>query len=161
MEQARELRRAGKLDEAISKLNDVVRENPDDYLATYNLALAYGDKHEYNESLAAFKAATTIQKKYDIKDSTLYNSMGWAQLLATDYLGAEESFKTAERGFGNLSPDSKRRLLNNIGLLYMYKKDYNKAENYFRRSADQYGSSLARDNLVTLAIVRKAKAATQ
>jgi Tfp pilus assembly protein PilF len=159
LEQARELRRTGKLDEAIGRLNEVVQENPDYYLATYNLALAYAEKNKYKEAFGAFKKAAELQRKYAIKDPTLYNSWGWAQLLAGDYGAAEQSFKTTENEFASLSPQSQQRLLNNFGVLYMYMKDYNKAETYFQRSVAEYNSSLARDNLAALKNVRRAKAA--
>jgi Tfp pilus assembly protein PilF len=161
LDRARTLRRGDKYDESIRALQEVLRENPDYYLASYNLALAYADSGAYSRALEQFEHAERLQNRFGIKDPTLHNSYGWAQLLAGKYDSAEQTFKKAEAQFDLLTADSKRRLLNNIGILYQHKKDYAAADRYLKRAAEEYGSSLARDNLRTNELLQQQQAQQQ
>ena len=147
LDRARTLRRTEGGAQSISVLETLVRENPDYYLARYNLALAYAESNDLPRAVTQFQEAQKLQDKYRISDPTLYNSLGWANLLRGNYVDAEAAFKKAESQFGSLPDESQRRLLNNMGVLYQYKKDYDKAETYFKRSAENHSSTLGQHSL--------------
>ncbi len=160
-DQAAELRRQGKLDKAIPMLEELTARNPDYYRAQSSLALAYAETKHYDKAEARFKSAAQLQKKLHITDPTLFNSFGWMSLVNGDYKTAEVQFQNAERDFDKLSPDSKRKLLNNTGLLYMYKQNYPKANVYLERAAKEFDSDLAKENLKTLEVLKARTAKAQ
>ncbi len=156
LDEAAQLRSAGKTDEAIGVLSALTKSNPNYYSAQYNLGLAYADKKQYAQAKQHLQAAADLQQKYRIVDPTLYNSLGWTYLIQNDYAHAEQYLGSAYKQFDKLpTPDAKRKLLNNYGLLYLSKGDHAKAEPLLTRAANEYNSELAKENLTTLQEVRK------
>ena len=152
LEEGRQLRRSGELNDAIERLRSLTQDQPDYYLAHYNLALAYVNKKEFGEAIESFTRALEIKQAFAIPEATIYNSIGWAYLLKGDYSRSEEYLLigTEKENQDILSQRSKQKLFNNIGLLYMNRGDPELSEKYLRQAAEEYGSSLARKHLETL-----------
>lgn len=163
LEAGRKLRRSDKFDKAIEKLQSLTQDQPDYYLAHYNLALTYVHKKDFDEAIKSFTKALEIKQKAEIPEATIYNSIGWAYFLNGDYAKAEKYFLIGieKENQDILTRKSKQKLFNNIGLLYMYKGDLELSEKYLKQAAEVFGSSLARrnlDRLYELKVSQKKKA---
>ncbi len=145
---ARLKRIAGNSDQAITILADVVKRNPNFFSAQYNLGLAYLNKKQNDDGIAALEKAAALKRSIpSITDASIFNSLGWAYMLKGDYVNAEASLKEGERNVDLLSDDSKRRLYTNTGWLYMNTGRFNEAEKYLKKVNDKYDSKFARENL--------------
>lgn len=142
LDQAVELRRIGKLNEAIPLLKSITEEQPIYYRAHYNLALAYTDSDHFEDALAAFKQAEELRANEKIDDPTLDNSIGWAYLLEGNYDEASKYFEAAIQQSDNMSSFSKARLFNNYAQVKIYQGDLATAKLYLEK-AIQNGSSIA------------------
>ncbi len=147
MEEARQLKRSGELDQAINKFQSLIQDKPNYYLACYNLALAYVQKKEYKVAIKWFSKAIHIKKEANINEATIYNSLGWTLMLMGDYSKSEKYFLLGKENEDLLSPRSKQKLYNNLGYLYLNKGELDLSEQYFTKSAQEYGSKLAQQNL--------------
>ena len=161
---AQTLRRKGSTTQSIGMLKNIVAQNPDYFLAWYNLGLAYTDKGDYVNGSAALDKAIAIQLKLlasnQIKpEFTIYNTAGWAHMQLNQYDIAEKYFKVALVNLKQLpSQDSQSRVLNNYGLLKMKQGDYSDAKKYFTQ-ASQLGNPMAKDNIAYLEKIQKLKKA--
>ncbi len=144
---AREMRKKGEADAAIEKLKAIIKKQPDYYLAHYNLALALARKRKYGEAIKYFEKAIEIKKKKNISDPGIYNSFGWVLLLKGDYDRAEKYLLLALSREKELKKKDVKKILNNLGLLYLYKRNLPKSEKFFRRAAKEFNSLLAKNNL--------------
>lgn len=152
LEVARQLRKNGKIADAIKRLRSLIRDEPNYYRAHYNLALAYVFKKDYDEAIKSFKKALEIKQYSNITDATIYNSIGWFYFLKGNYGKSEEYFKIAmkKENLDLLTIESKQKLFNNIGVLYMNMGELELSKKYWNKSVDEYNSSQARKNLEML-----------
>ncbi len=154
MEQARQLRLAGNAIQSIAILEPVVGANPDYFSAAYNAGLAYSDLHQYDKAVETLSKARQIREKSNLSDATIYNSLGYTLILAGYPRQAEEVFLEGLKHENLLTVDSKRRLYNNLGNLYLNVGKYAEAEKYLADAAEKYQSDVARNNLRVLRAAR-------
>lgn len=148
METARSLRRAGDLETAATQLQTLLESQPDYYLATYNLALAFTDSKKYADAETYYLKAIAIAKSNNITDYSLYNSFGWMYLVSGNFIKAEEYFDVALNNIDKIpTEDGKRKLYNNAGLNFIYLGKYKKAKEALEIAAAQYQSATATKNL--------------
>lgn len=152
--QAKALRKNGRSAESIRLLTEVVTARPDYYLATYNLALAYSESGDLKNGTHFFEVAIGLQKTKAPSDWTVYNSAGWAYMLAGQKKRAEELMLIAHQHLDQLGRDSQKKNLNNLGYFYMVKGDFSKSEQFLNKAADM-NSDLAKENLSTLKKLKK------
>jgi Flp pilus assembly protein TadD len=146
--QAKDERRAGNSVEAAAHLYALTQRAPDYYLAHYNLALVLAERGDLGGAIDSFNRAIQIRDAEELPEWTIFNSAGWAHLLAGDLETAERLLWRGVDGFDKLDERSRRKLLNNLGLVYVYKREFDKARPYLKRAADEYKSDLARKNLL-------------
>lgn len=149
--------KAGKAEDAIPKLEMVVRSYPDLYSANFNLGIAYAAGGKYSKAVPYFESAKMLQDKQNIKDPRIYNSLGWAYTLDGKYKKAEETFLIGLSKKEGLSRDSQEKLYNNLGILYLTTGDLEKSKNAFSIADTKLGSSVAKENLQLVGRVQKAK----
>lgn len=161
LEKGRQLRRAGKFEDATKKLSAITDSQPDYFLAQYNLALAHAQSEDYEQAVMAFEEALRIREEQGIAEATVYNSAAWTYMLAGDYNRSEQLFKIALKGENQelLSKESKRRLLNNVGLLYMYMGDLGQSREHLQKADSVYGGTLVQKNLDLLMSLETAQRA--
>ncbi|MGF6549360.1 tetratricopeptide repeat protein [Paraburkholderia youngii] len=147
IDQAKEARAAGESKKAVSILEPIVKKDPNNYSAVFNLGLAYMDLGETSDGIDALGKAKNIAIKEQLPDKQSINSYGWALLVSGDYLGANNAFKEAESRWSDLDDETKRKVLNNEGLTLTYMGRYSEAESYFKRAAQEFDSPLAKQNL--------------
>jgi tetratricopeptide (TPR) repeat protein len=159
---AQSLRKAGRYQESIPVFIELVKQNPDYFLAWYNLGLAYTAKNDFNNGAKALEKAIQVQLRLLEGDRikpefTVYNTAAWALMQLNDYDKAERYLKVSYDNLDKLpSKDSQSRVLNNYGLLKMKQSDYEGAKKLFN-AALALGNPIARDNLVALERLRKMK----
>ncbi len=158
VENARELDRQKRSPEAAAILKAVTQAHPDYYRAQFNLGIVLAENKDFAGASRAFDAAVALKESKGIPDATVYNSAGWAYLLAGDYKKAEIALKKAEAAGDQLPVESRKRLYNNLGLLYLYTGDHGKSETYMKKASDELGSKLATENLKLLSTVKAARA---
>ncbi|MBI5695970.1 MAG: tetratricopeptide repeat protein [Nitrospirae bacterium] len=155
MESGRNLRRQGKFKESYARFNRAISVAPEYFLAHYNLGLAYADANELDKAIDSLETAKSIREKFNIKDATIYNSLGYTYLLAGKYENAEKSFFDCKKNESLLSTTSKQKLYNNMGVLYQFWGKFDKSENAYKTAKEKYESNKAGNNLVSLNNTRK------
>lgn len=155
LQAARSLRRQQDYDRAIEAFEDLVRAEPDYYRAHYNLGLAYADSGEYEKAIEALEEALTIRNEERLPEYTIFNSIGWVHLLKGDYSAAERHFQAGLDQVERLDDDSHLRVLNNLGLLYLYSGRYQEAQETLESAVEEFGSETASRSLELLQAVRK------
>jgi len=155
MAEARAQRRAGDYEAAIERLQALVEQQPDYYLAWYNLGLARAQANETDAAMEALQRALELKERLDIPDPTIYNSLGWGHYLRGDYLAAKPLLEKAVEQ-QQLSDRSRQKALNNLGVVLMRLQDYEGAEQSFQEAAE-LGSSRAEANLKVVSAVRSVK----
>jgi Flp pilus assembly protein TadD len=145
VQQARQLRLQGNPAESAKVLGAVVEAHPNDFRAQYNLGLAFHGTGDTPAAIGALQKAKTINEKDKIGDATIYNSLGWVYLQSGDYTQALKEFKTAEKpqNFSALTPESQRKVLNNIGVTYAYVGEAKLANDYFAKAKTVPAASTA------------------
>lgn len=158
-DEARQLRKNGQYDEAITKFKELIEIEPEYYLAHYNLALAYLSKKETELAIEYFNSAVEIREKNNLPETSIYNTLGYVYYKNGDYANAERFYKEGlkEENYALLSESSKRKINNNIGVLYMHDGQYDKSEKYLQVSANTFDSRQAEYNLERLNQYQNAK----
>lgn len=150
MNEAQALRRQGEHEAAIGQLNRLVREQPDYYLAWYSLGLAHAALQQYDEATRAFDRALAIREEKGIEEYTILNSSGWVLMLQGRYDPAEDRFRQA-LALGDKLPEASRvKVLNNLGLLSVYRGDTQQARKYLDQAVKKYDSGQAQRSLELL-----------
>lgn len=144
------MQEAGETDKAIAQFKTVIEKQPDYFAAYYNLGLALVEKNSYASGIEALEKAREIRERSQLKDATIYNSLGWAYMLSGDKDQAEKYFSQGIKNEGTLSAESRARLYNNSGWLYMSTGQYKQARAALTTAATQYKSKSAMENLNTL-----------
>ncbi|MEM6764506.1 MAG: ATP-binding protein [Bacteroidota bacterium] len=114
-------------------------KDEDDKLTAHlrnSLGIAYKNIANYNKALTYFLAA--LEYWEEVNDKNQYNALlnvGNTYMYLNDYTRAEDNFRKAlvlTRDFG--TPNAETRILNSLGLLFLEKKEYAKANNFFKQS---------------------------
>lgn len=147
LKSARTLRSSRELPQAQSVLRELIQEKPDYYLAHYNLGMTYLEQARYDEGIRQLEQATAIREQQGIPEYSIYNTLGWAHLNAENYRAAEQSFRKVLAHEDEIDPQLTRRALDNLGLLYYIRQDFNAAREVLTRSVRDYHSSAALDTL--------------
>jgi tetratricopeptide (TPR) repeat protein len=154
---ARMLRKLKQPKEAIPVLQALVARQPDYFNAQYELGLAISDTiDDIRKAIPELEKAAALKRRLpEIKDSHVFNSLGWAYMYTGQTSRAEAAFKEAESQLAQLEPDVRRRLYNNLGVLYLNTGRRVEANKYLLLAAHKYGSTQAQVNLRTLDAVNK------
>jgi uncharacterized protein HemY len=109
--------------------------------AAITKALILADQHKFPEAESFLQQAIDIQQKCAStpqfkSDYTVYNTLGWVQLVRGDQRKAEESFKAALAHAGELTPASVARTKSNLGYLYFSNGEFAKAQPFLKDAAD-------------------------
>jgi Tfp pilus assembly protein PilF len=127
------------LDQAAAELQQVLNKRPDYYRALFNLGLIYQSEEKTDLAVQYLSKAKQVRDDYHIDDSSILNSLGWAQMQAGKLDDAERNLLEAvNHPSGNKSTDE--RALNNLGYVYLQKGQSDKARTYLNRSRQQYQS---------------------
>jgi len=140
----------GNRAQAETALKTLIGKQPDYYAANYDLGLILADQGIYPEAVSYLETAKSIRERKQVKDATIYNSLGWAYMLKGDTQSALANFNTGKANEEKLTLESRARLYNNLGLLYMSTGQYSESRQALQVAADKYGNKLATQNLVTL-----------
>lgn len=149
LEEARQLRKNNNNVEAINKLRHLLEIEPEYYLAHYNLALSFLSINEYDSAITYFITALEIREKYLLPETSIYNTLGYTYYTIGDYSNAEKYYLEGikEENQELLTENSKQKLYNNTGLLYMNNGLYKESEFYLQYSLDSFNSKQAEYNL--------------
>ena len=160
--QARTLRYAGRFDEADRVLNAVLRQNPNDYMAQYNLGLVYEARAArlvampgpdrvalLNKSAAALEKALALRIRGNISEYTIYNTLGYVYLQLGDVTNADRVLTAGIPFVDKLTATSRAKFQANQGYLASLKGQPKAASNYFNKAA-QGGNPAAQSNAARL-----------
>lgn len=155
--QAREARLAKNASKAIAIVEQPLKQSPDCYILNYSYGLSLVESGDPTKGATYLKKAYDLRERDNINDYAIYNSLGWAYLLKGEYFLAAEVFDKALNGepWAKISRETQQRVLNNSGLLYLYMGRYDEAEKNLKQAANEYGSTLAKENLKRLEESRK------
>lgn len=140
----------GNTAKAVLELKQLIRESPEYYAARYQLASILAEQKKYDEAVHGFLNALKVCEELGIKDYTVFNALGWVYFLKGDYENAEKYLKTAERNLDKLPKEVQVKVLNNLGTLNLYKKEFSRSRQYFDSAAGKYDSRYARQYLEKL-----------
>ncbi|PBJ21592.1 photosystem I assembly protein Ycf3 [Pseudomonas ogarae] len=135
---------------AKKELEAYVKSNPESYSGYSALGKATAFEGDYKQSIDYFEQAKEIKENRNIPDASIYNSIGWVKFLNGDAQGAIVDIETAITRKDELDPKVAEAALNNLGLIYMYGNQGDKAKENFDKAVLDYGSKYARDNLVLM-----------
>jgi tetratricopeptide (TPR) repeat protein len=144
-----------RLPQAVSSFEQALSHQTNYFAGHYNLGLAYVEGKEYNKGIASLLRALEILQKNKLKDATIYNSLGWAYLLAGQHAEAERYLLLGKQNEAQLSTASQARLYNNMGWLYLHTGQYAKARPPLEHAANKLNSPTAKQNLQLLNTVEK------
>ena len=147
VERGKDARLDGDYHSAVKFLAPVVKAEPDNYTAEFNLGLAYVGLGKTADGVDTLKKAKQLAIEQKISDKQVFNSYGWALLVDGDFRKADSAFVDAESQWAQLDPQTKKKLLNNHGLALMYMGKYSDAEVYFNRAINEFDNSQAKINL--------------
>lgn len=146
LNQAKQLRVAGNLAGSERVVQEVLRQSPGHFRATYTLGLIQLDRGQSEAGVRTLNAAVTGLKGRPAPDPTIYNTLGWAQMKAGRFEQAEAAFKLGYADRARLTPASRQKLLNNMSLLYRLKGQPGVGKQYVQEAA-RAGSPQAQTTL--------------
>ena len=152
IDQGRTLRIDGNIDQSIQTLKEVVAKDPSNFRGLYNLAMALAESPQKDAAAGDFAKAIELGEEQGMPDPTIYNSYGWYLTQQGKFAEAQLQYDKGMKYFDKLPDDSKQRLLNNIGLLYLQTGQIDKAEAQFAQTADKSAGAER-----SLAIIRTIK----
>lgn len=138
-------------------LKTYVESNPESYSAYSALGKATALEGDYKQSINYFEQAKAIKESNDILDASIYNSMGWVRFLSGDTAGAIVDINTAIENKSNMDPKVAEAAYNNLGLIYMYNDENDKAKANFDKAVLDYNSGYARENLMLIDNLEKSR----
>jgi tetratricopeptide (TPR) repeat protein len=159
LEQARQARFAGRIDDAERLLIVTLRTDPTNYLALYNMGLVY-EARAVRAPLGELRlrhyktAAQWLEKAYRSPGRahagadafTIYNSLGAMYLGLGDLTNARRYLQNGLKYQSRLNDFSKGRLFANVGYFYALQGDIPQARRYFESGAN-LDSAFAKDSL--------------
>jgi len=154
LDQAKKDRIAGKRDAAASTVDSILAVNPNYFRALYTKGLLLADEHNFTAAETPLQKAIEVQQKCAStpqfkSDYTVYNTLGWVQLVNGKPGKAEQSFNTALAHADQLSPASVARTKSNLGYLYFSNGEFSKAQPLLQQAAAA-GNANAANTLNTL-----------
>jgi Flp pilus assembly protein TadD len=144
-----------KYGQAISSFEKALSHQPNHFAAHYNLGLALTEQKDYSKGIAALERARELREKEKLKDVTIYNSLGWAYILAGQNTDAEKYLLIAEKNETQLITASQARVYNNLGWLYLTTGQLDKARSPLEHASTRLNSATAKQNLALLESVEK------
>ena len=162
LEQGRNARRAGQVDEAERHFRLALREDPQNYLALYNMGLVYGDRaarapagaarlRHYRTSAEWLERAVRAPGRASAGEHavTIYNTLGLAYLALGEHARAARYLTLGLRARRRLSDESRGRLYANVGYYFALEGDATRACWFFREGG-RLESRFARENFERL-----------
>jgi tetratricopeptide (TPR) repeat protein len=119
----------GNYTQALKELLEAEKIYADDYILQNYLGLAYLNKNKFDLAIAHFKKAIQLKPGY----APALNNLGTAYLMAKDWDRAIEIFEAVTKDLLYATPHYP---LANLGYAYYNKKDYQKAEAYYRKALE-------------------------
>ena len=133
----------------IERLETLCRSQPRNADARFELGSELLKARRYEKAIAAFETTASLQERAGSPDPKTYNALGWTQMLAGDYRAAEKALRKAMEHEGSADVTLRRKIFNNLGVLYIRMSDYDRARQFLTRAAD-LGSATARRELAKL-----------
>ena len=109
--------------------------DPKNFRARYTQGLLQNDQ---GDTAGAIRTLTAVIQDLGGKpapDPAIYNTLGWFCMSQGDTAAAEHWYLVGYADKARLKPDSRQKLLNNLGNLYLIKGDKASAARYFAESA--------------------------
>lgn len=144
-----------KYGQAIASFEKALSHQPSYFAAHYNLGLALIEQKDYGKGVEALQRAREIREKEKLKDATIYNSLGWAYMLAGQNTEAEKYLLMAKENEAKLTIASQARVYNNLGWLYLTTGQLDKARAPLVHASTRLNSATAKQNLALLDAVEK------
>ena len=159
LDKARQERIAGNKDAAAHAVDSILAENPNYFRALYTKGLLLADEHNFTAAEEPLQKAIEVQQKCASTpqfkgDYSVYNTLGWVQLVNGNPRKAEQSFNTALAHSAQLSPASVARTKSNLGYLYFSNGEFSKAQPLLQQAADA-GNANAANTLGALGQAQK------
>lgn len=156
-------RQSRSFQKAITEIRPLLQQNPNCFNLNRSLGLTFAEQGDFKQAIFYLKKAGELIDQAGSDDNGIYNSLGWAYMLDGDYSNAEEKFTRAqsEEIWQTLKVETKLKVLNNSGLLYIYMGRYDEAEKYLNRATNEYGSVLAKNNLMRLQKMKAQRASSK
>jgi tetratricopeptide (TPR) repeat protein len=118
LNQAKQQRISGDLSGAQRSVAAVLAADPGHFRANYQLGLIQLDQGRRKDGVATLRKTIEGLKGAPAPDPTIYNTLGWALLQSGQLYAAEKPFLQGYAERARLTPASRAKLLNNMGLLY-------------------------------------------
>lgn len=157
VKEALDLYKAGKYDEAINKYDALLRINPKDPVAHFNLGAAYQAKKDIDQAIAEYKQAMNFDSKNDDYKKALETALELKALpieeaaekkhTAKDYRGAIELYNQAI----TIRPKNAPWWYNLAGAQYAF-EDYPAAKESYKKALELDPAGQA-DNAYRIAII--------
>ena len=96
----------GDTEAAITMLNEIIKQDPSNYLYYFNRGVGYQDLGEYYKAISDFTVSLELEE-----DEDAYNRRGVCKYMLSDYESSIEDFENCLR-IDDLHPDARRNLLN-------------------------------------------------
>ncbi len=138
---SKELRYAGRLDEAANVLRPVLARDPKHYLANYNMGLVEEARAQRLTSEAKrfrlltavvyLERALAVNALQKPREYTIFNTLGYVYLQLNDIANAERVLSAGLQFVNLLSAASRAKLYNNLGYLNTLKGDRAAAIKYY------------------------------
>lgn len=141
LDQSRNLRGAHQPDRAIAVAQTVLKKSPQDFRAVYTIGLAMIDKGDVAGGMKKLnQAADLLHDRYAACGAangwySIYNTLGAEYYDQGKYGLAESNLNLAYSKFATLNADTQKKLLNNLGLLYLHNGDLAKSRAYYEKAA--------------------------
>lgn len=154
-------RSAGQLDQAEATLRNILKTDPNHYLANYNMGLIYEARAQMLQatertpllliSASWLERTRTLRNnpKLNIQEYTIYNTLGYVYLQLREITKAEAVLTEGKQYEMLLSATARAKLNNNFGYLASLKGDRAAASVYFNKSA-RIGNPVAQRNVARL-----------
>ncbi len=157
LRQARDARLAGDLPRAMQLVQGVLRREPLNYLALYNMGLIAEARAQrappgperarhLRDAAQWLERARAQRGPQNIKEATIFNTLGVVYLQLGELEKAETALMEGKRHEASLSPHSRGKLYSNIGYLNALKGDTRAALPALEQ-ATQLDNRNAADNL--------------
>lgn len=155
--QAKTARYAGDLDQSARLVQGVLRREPMNYLALYNMGLIAEARAQrfppgperarhLRDSAQWLERARAQRGPQKIAEATIFNTLGAVYLQLGELQKAESALLEGKRNEASLSTTSRGRLYSNLGYLNALKGDTAKAVPQLQ-AAKELGNRNAADNL--------------
>jgi len=133
--------------ESIEILKNVLQVEPEYYRGLYYLGLAYFYNKQYDDSIHYLEQALTIRENKQIKEYSIFNTLGWIYMANENYNKAEINYLMALRYEEQNTYITNQKLFNNLGLLYYNLSQVELAQKYLKIAVNKYNSQSAQKTL--------------